>query len=135
MNDADVKAPSALRSCYFYHTMDLPGVGIIRGQWHIRNFHQYVGDVDLTGKSVLDVGTASGFLSFEAERAGASRVVSFDSDSVERMFRLPFAQNLFWRDWHAWVRENEGWLAGLKAAYRFAHARLKSNAETRYGDI
>ena len=34
---------------------------------------------DLSGKSVLDVGTWDGFYAFEAERRGATRVVAMDS--------------------------------------------------------
>ena len=34
---------------------------------------------DLTGRSVLDVGSYDGFYSFEAERRGASRVIASDS--------------------------------------------------------
>ena len=56
-----------LDDCYFYHTMDLPGVGVMRGHWDLRGrFADYVGGVDVEGKSVLDVGAATGFLSFEA---------------------------------------------------------------------
>jgi len=33
---------------------------------------------DLTGKSVLDIGTANGGAAFEAQRRGASRVVALD---------------------------------------------------------
>lgn len=41
---------------------------------------------DMTGMRVLDVGCAEGFFSFEAERCGASEIVSIDSfpDSVRR---------------------------------------------------
>lgn len=125
-----------LTGCYFYHTMDLPVIGVVRGTWHIRDFPKYIGSVDLRGKTVLDVGTASGFLSFEAERAGAGKVVSFDADHVERMYRLPFAQNLFWKDPPAWAKHPEqSWLAGLKKSYSLAHGLLKSKAQTCYGDI
>jgi O-methyltransferase len=115
--------------------MDLPTLGIVRGIWHIRDFQKYIGSVDLRGKTVLDVGTASGFLSFEAERAGASQVVSFDADSAERMYRLPFAENLYWTDWPAWVKNKQVLLDGLKKGYRIAHGLLGSKAETCYGDI
>ena len=116
--------------------MDLPVLGVVRGIWHIRDFPQYIGSVDLRGKTVLDVGTASGFLSFEAERAGAGQVVSFDADSAERMYRLPFAENLYWTDWPAWVKENaSGSLDSLKKSYRVAHGLLGSKAQTCYGDI
>jgi SAM-dependent methyltransferase len=125
-----------LTGCYFYHTMELPVLGLVRGAWHIREFPQYIGSVDLRGKTVLDVGTASGFLSFEAERAGAGQVVSFDADSVETMYRLPFAQNLFWTNFPAWVKDPaQSWLDGLKKSYRIAHDLLGSKTQTCYGDI
>jgi SAM-dependent methyltransferase len=124
-----------LTGCVFYHSMDLPVLGFVRGIWHIRDFAQYIGSVDLRGKTVLDVGTASGFLSFEAERVGASQVVSFDADSAERMYRVPFAENLFWTDWPAWVKDKQGVLDGLKKSYLVAHGLLGSKAQTCYGDI
>lgn len=125
-----------LTGCYFYHTMELPVIGVVRGTWHMRDFSQYIGSVDLKGKTVLDVGAASGFLSFEAERAGAGKVVSFDADNLERMYRLPFAENLFWTDWPAWTKHPaQGWLDGLKKSYSLAHGLLKSKAQTCYGDI
>src|SRR3981081_1232666 len=66
-------------NCFFYHTMDLPGFGEVRGHWDLRGrFNEYIGGVDLTAKSVIDVGAATGFLSFEAEKNGAARVLSFD---------------------------------------------------------
>src|ERR1700722_17438739 len=92
-----------LSGCYFYHTMELPDFGVVHGEWEIRDFHQYIGSVDLAGKRVLDVGTASGFLSFRAERAGASEVVSFDVDSAARERRLPFAHNVYWADRGKWL--------------------------------
>ncbi|MGH7150130.1 MAG: hypothetical protein ACREIU_05505 [Planctomycetota bacterium] len=36
---------------------------------------------DLAGKSVVDLGSADGFFAFEAERRGATRVLSVDGDS------------------------------------------------------
>ena len=128
--------PASLAGCYFYHTMSLPDVGLVRGTWTIQDFPQYVGGIDLRNKSVLDVGTASGFLSFEAERAGASEVTSFDADTAARMYRLPFQDNLFWKDWPRWVKDNDGdWLRGMKAAWRAADDCLGSKAQARYGDI
>ena len=62
----------------FYHSIELPISGPQTGSWDlIGRFDDYIGHQDLDGKTVLDVGTASGFLSFEAERRGA-RVSSFD---------------------------------------------------------
>jgi tRNA (mo5U34)-methyltransferase len=60
--------------------------------------------VDLTGKSVLDVGTFNGFFAFEAEKRGAARVVAVDE----------------------FIWERGPW---SKAAFDFAHRALDSKVE------
>lgn len=63
--------------------MDLPGLGTVShpGSWDLRGrFDEYVGHTRLSGKTLIDVGTASGFLTFEAEKRGAI-VTSFDVPS------------------------------------------------------
>ena len=68
----------SVTECYFYHSMDLPGIGSVNGSWDLREgVESYLGGVELEGKRVLDVGTASGFLCFEMEKRGAE-VVGFD---------------------------------------------------------
>jgi hypothetical protein len=47
---------------------------------------------------VLDIGTASGFLAFAAEQAGASSVTSIDVASAAEYQRLPFAGTLYQTD-------------------------------------
>ncbi|MCX7680609.1 MAG: glycosyltransferase, partial [Anaerolineae bacterium] len=56
----------------WYHTIDL-GNGIVTpGHYDHRPYLPYYGiPEDLTGKTVLDVGAASGFFAFEMERRGA----------------------------------------------------------------
>ena len=64
--------------CSFYHHMDLPVVGEVGSGWDLRpTVDTYLGNLDFRGKRVLDVGAASGFLTFEMEARGAE-VVSFD---------------------------------------------------------
>src|SRR5215472_7673160 len=88
---AEPRTVTDLGECIFYHTMDLPGFGSVRGNWDLRqSFGDYTGGVDFAGKSTLDVGTASGFLSFEAERRGAAAVVSFDSESLANHHGVPY---------------------------------------------
>ena len=98
INPNNFAAPRLIRNladCHFYHTMDLPEVGLQQGQWDLRgDFVQYVGNVTFTQKRVLDVGCASGFLSFSAEAAGAREVVSFDMDIASRQHWLPFRNHL-----------------------------------------
>ncbi|HSS51125.1 MAG TPA: hypothetical protein VLX28_19460 [Thermoanaerobaculia bacterium] len=75
--------------CRFYHSMDLPGYGEVAGDWDLRpTIEEYFGGVDFQGKRALDVGTASGFLTFEMEKRGAD-VVSFDIGENEKWDVVP----------------------------------------------
>src|SRR2546430_2076131 len=122
--------------CFFYHTMELPGLGLGRGQWDLRGrFDDYVGGVDVKGKSVLDVGTATGFLSFEAERRGASRVVSFDMSDVRQQTLLPFKDKLYYQDRERWAELYGAEVEKWKNAYWLCHRLLGSRAEVFYGNV
>jgi hypothetical protein len=80
-----------LDGCDFYHAMDLPGVGEVNGRWDLRpTIDTYLGNVSFVGKRVLDVGAASGYLTFEMERRGGD-VVSFDMAGVNDWEIVPFA--------------------------------------------
>ena len=84
--------------CAFYHSMTFPDGETVEGQWDLRDiFEQYVGHHELRGKSVLDVGTASGFLAFEAERAGAT-VTAIDAADADELDRIQFAGSKFRTD-------------------------------------
>jgi len=76
MSRDDVYAPprtvTDLNDCYFYHTVDVPGVGRVTGEWDLRaGVREYLGSVPFAGKRVLEIGPASGFLSFFMEREGS----------------------------------------------------------------
>lgn len=124
-----------VRDCYFYHSIDLPGIGIIDGDWDlIGDFDDYIGQLDLSGKRILDVGTASGFLTFEAEKRGA-QVVSFDVQDGRQHQRLPFRDNLFMTDYQAWLHDRNQRIRKLKNSYWLAHRLLRSRADVLYGDV
>ncbi len=56
----------------FYQTIEIPGVGVMEGPWdHRAAADIYLGHVDFSGKTVIDVGPANGFFSFEMEKRGA----------------------------------------------------------------
>jgi SAM-dependent methyltransferase len=126
-----------LSQCNWYHVMDVPGLDApTPGQWDLRGrFAEYVGHVDLAGRSVLDIGAASGFLSFSAEQAGAREVVSFDIDIGDRQNLLPFKDSLYFRDHATWARENTAHFDLWKNAYWLAHRAYLSSARVVYGDI
>lgn len=57
----------------WYHTVDLGGGVVTKGIYDHRPYLERYGfPADLRGKTVLDVGAASGFFSFEFERRGAA---------------------------------------------------------------
>jgi len=114
----------AIEDCRFYHAMDLPQLGFVQGAWDLRGrFDEYIGGVGLKDRSVLDVGTASGFLSFEAEQRGAHPVTSFTAASYSQLQRNP-----------GFASSEADFKANLNS-YRLAHHLLKSKAVPIFGDI
>ena len=124
---AGVSGPlPGLDECWFYHVMDLPGLGTVNhfGSWDLRGkFDDYTGHTPLAGKTLLDVGTASGFLSFEAEKRGAI-VTSFD---------VPLSDALdIDAGTDASLKRAE--INKMRNSYRLAHRLLDSRARIAYGD-
>jgi SAM-dependent methyltransferase len=119
--------------CLFYHRMDIPGVGEVGGLWDLRAVVEtYVGQIDFTGKRLLDVGAASGYLSFEMEKRGAE-VVSFDLSDGRQWDIVPHHSILPQLDEVRASRQRD--VQRLKNAYWFSHRRLGSRAKVYYGDI
>jgi len=56
----------------FYTVQEIPGFdSVTDGEWDLReNVDAYLGDVDFKGRSVLELGPSSGFLTFHMERKG-----------------------------------------------------------------
>ncbi|HLH39805.1 MAG TPA: DUF1698 domain-containing protein [Bryobacteraceae bacterium] len=73
----------------WYHSIDLPGGGVIPGIQSIEHLRariaQYPIPQDLRGKRVLDIGAWDGWFSFEMERRGAE-VVAVDSARQQTFF-------------------------------------------------
>lgn len=74
---------------YWYHTIDLPGGIVTPGLYDYRDsLAGFQFPDDMRGKTVLDVGSATGFFAFEFERRGA-QVVSVELPSLECLDRFP----------------------------------------------
>ena len=117
--------------CYFYHTMELPGRGVIEGRdWDLRGrVDQYLGNIDFAGQRVLEVGPASGFLAFEMEKRGAD-VISVEVTDEHGWDFVPYPD--------ARLEEVFGprriVMQQLKNSYWFSHTALQSKARVYYGD-
>lgn len=82
-----------LEECFWYHTVDLPGLGVQVGAWDLReNVDRYLGNVSFAGKRVIDVGTASGYLAFEMEKRGADVIAleRLQTDSSDDAGLIPY---------------------------------------------
>lgn len=119
-----------LKDCYIYHSIELPNQ-VLHGDWDIRPVAQdYTGNVEFAGKSVLDVGTATGFLSFYAESNGASRVVSVDNDGNHDI--IPWCEN---ESTDKIISESLEHTARVKRGYWYCHNALRSKAKVVYSNV
>lgn len=138
---------SELSECTFYHTMELPGHGLVEGQWDLRaGVDDYLGHVDFAGKRVLELGKASGFLTFHMERRGAE-VVAYDLSEHDDWDVVPLARlhrpqteisSLYpagvehWRDFQ---RLRRGGIARLNKGFWLAHRAHGSRARLVTGTV
>lgn len=120
-----------VRQCAFYHSMDLPGHGLVTGQWDLRGVAgAYLGGLDLRGKRVLEAGPASGFLTFSMERMGAD-VTAVDIDEQQTWDFVPQA-NVNMAEVEKTRRLG---MRLLKNGFWFAHRAHGSRARVLYSNI
>ncbi len=120
----------SISECDFYHTMDIPGVGVVYGQWDLRDgVDAYLGGVKFAGKRVLEVGPASGFLTAEMVRRGADVVALEVRDDPGWDF-VPFPDAVMAPVYEP-RREH---MRRIKNSWWFVHAAFKSQAKMIYAD-
>ena len=87
---AERRAGADLSDFVWYHTFELLDGTVVPGAWDLRGSEaDYLGGVDLVGKRVLELGPATGYLTFAMERMGAE-VVAFDVGFDVSVDVLPF---------------------------------------------
>ncbi len=118
--------------CHFYHAMDIPGYGPApHPLWDLRGSEpDYLGHVGLQGKRVLEIGPATGYLSFYMESCGAE-VVSVELSPDLGWDVVPDSQT----DLAVWAEERRAGMEGLRNAYWFIHERVHSAARVHYGNV
>lgn len=104
------------QDCCFYHSFSLPD-GEVIGQWDLRaNTAQYLGNVDFDQRTVLEVGPASGFLSFHMEKQGA-QVTCVEPPLSYLWDAVPFAGD----DLDAWRREFSAEIQRVRNTFWYVH--------------
>lgn len=111
--------------------MDIPDHGTVGGEWDLRGrADDYLGNVDLNGLSVLEIGTASGFLCFEMEKRGAT-VIACDLSPQQSWDIVPFAG----LDVGAHVESYRRHIERINNGYWLAHHAFGSRAQVVYSDV
>ena len=117
-----------IRDCFFYHVMDLPGHGRVGGEWDLRGkVDDYLGHVDFSGKAVLEVGPASGFLTAEMEQRGAA-VVALEMPPEVGWDYVPYPPAIL----APIIQDRVGIMQRLRNSFWFTHATLRLQARLAY---
>ena len=120
-----------LDECYFYHTMDIPGYGHVKGEWDLRGHeNEYLGGVNLDGKRVLELGTANGFFCFYMESQGAE-VVAYDLSEKQVWDIIPFSRY----NYESLIADFRVRLNQINNGYWLCHQAYNSNARVVYGTV
>lgn len=134
MDDSSIYATPRIvtdpSDCYFYHTVELPGFGVIHGEWDLRRgIRDYLGGVDVAGKRVLEIGTSSGFVCFHMEQAGAE-VVAYDLSDAHMIDAVPnrYDRAQFLATYRQHIRQ-------LNNAWWLSHRAHGSRARIAYGTV
>jgi hypothetical protein len=124
-------APMPLESCDFYHTSTLSDGRVLPGAWDLRGAEaDYLGHVPFGGRRVLELGPASGHLTYYMESLGAE-VVSFDAGWDATVDVLPRPDI----DRDEVARDVMRMIARVQGAWWHLHRDRQSSAKAAYGNI
>ena len=114
----------------FYHATDLPDGVTTPGVWDLRGrVDDYLGNVDFSGKRVLEIGPASGFLTMEMERRGAD-VVALDIPEAGNWDFVPFPDDAM-----TGIREHRfSDMRYIRNTWWFTHRAFGLKARAAYAD-
>lgn len=128
---AKPRSISDLSQCAFYHTMEIPGYGLVEAQWDLRpGIREYTGGIDFRGRRVLEIGTASGFVCFYMEQQGAE-VIAYDLSEEQAWDVVPIAT----ADYQHWASIRRLGIRKLNNGYWLAHKAFGSKAKVVYGTV
>jgi O-methyltransferase len=129
---------ASVKDCYFYHTTEIPGVGVVEGQWDLRDgADDYLGGYDFTGKRVLEIGPATGFLTFRIEKS-AREIVAVELP-MDRSFwnSVPYEELGLARaaptQWTTVEKQFHDHIQHMRNGFWFCHEKFHSKARVYYG--
>jgi len=129
---------ASVAECDFYHTTDIPGVGVVEGQWDLRDgVDDYLGGYDFSGRRVLEIGPATGFLTFHMEKT-AREVVAVELP-MDRGFwnAVPYEKlGLARRDATRWTGSERQFfehIGRIRNGFWFCHEKFGSRAKVHHG--
>lgn len=109
------------QACSFYHSFDL-AEGEVIGQWDLRHqTDQYLGHVPFDQRTVLEVGPASGFLSFYMESQGA-HVTCIEPPLSYLWDTVPFVDY----DLETWRHEFTAEIQRVRNSFWYVHHEKRS---------
>src|SRR2546421_10285385 len=119
---------SSADDCDFYHWMEIPGHGLVAGAWDLRGGEDaYLGHTAMTGRRVLELGPASGYLTFHMESRGAE-VVAVELPPGADWDMVPQAGV----DLERYRVEHNAVMQRVRRGFWFAHSRFNSVARVHY---
>jgi O-methyltransferase len=128
---ADERAGVIREACEWYHTFELPDGEIITGAWDLRGGEEaYLGETEFLGRRVLELGPASGYVTFHMERQGAE-VVALDAGADAPVAVLPVGGS----DMSHEQAKVMATVDRLQNAWWYMHRRYRSSAAMVRGDV
>ena len=124
----------ALEDCRFYTVQDIPGLREpTKGEWDLRkNVDKYLGGLVFKDKTVLEIGPASGYLTFEIENRGGVMTCIELSLKEDKWDVVPKCTH----DWKKEEKEHResGGPPGQNSFW-FAHKAFNSQARVIYSHV
>ena len=115
----------------FYHTQEFPDGETVEGNFDLRaGVDDYIGNLDYNGKRVIEIGPASGVISFAMEERGAD-VVSIDLPVDGNRDIVPYAGV----DQSAVMVRQMSHLEKVRNSYWYSHRKHNSKNKVIYRSV
>lgn len=115
------------KNCAFYHVQEIPGLKKpTEGSFDLRkNIDLFLGSCNFKNKKVLELGPASGFITFYLENKGAKMTCIDLSIKKDKWDTIPHANKNWVKIQTQFMKE----LSKVRNAFWFAHKQHKSKAK------